>query len=135
VSKIRKRNKQVVRCSGGVGIFYKEKLYHRIQLLNNVGPNVLWIILKAEEGKEGKIYIWVPDECRREKEMVMKALINWARGKTCQNRYELVERKRQYKEIMEKKRKNGKIGMRKILKGLIKSSRATSHVKWLKYVF
>jgi hypothetical protein len=61
----------------------------------------------------------VPDECRRGKEMVMKVLIKWARGKTCENRYESVERKRQYKEIMEKKRKNGKIGMRKILKGFL----------------
>jgi hypothetical protein len=52
VSRIRKRNDQVGRCSGGVGIFYKEKLYQRIQLLNNVGPNVLWIILKADEGKD-----------------------------------------------------------------------------------
>jgi hypothetical protein len=61
----------------------------------------------------------VPDECRREREMVMKALIKWARGKTCENRYELVERKRQYKEIMEKKRKNGKIGMRKKIKSCL----------------
>jgi hypothetical protein len=28
-------------------------------LLNNVGPNVLWVILKADEGKEGKICIGV----------------------------------------------------------------------------
>jgi hypothetical protein len=55
VSKIRKRNEQVGRCSGRVGIFYREKLYQRIQLLNNVRPNVLRIILKAEEGKEGNI--------------------------------------------------------------------------------
>jgi hypothetical protein len=38
-----------------VGIFYKEKLYQRVQLLNNVGPNGLWIILKIDEGKEGKV--------------------------------------------------------------------------------
>jgi hypothetical protein len=59
VSRIRKANDQVGRCSGGVGIFYKEKLYPRVQLLNNVGPNVLWIILKADEGKEGKVCIGV----------------------------------------------------------------------------
>jgi hypothetical protein len=52
VSRIRKISDQVHRCSGGVGIFYKEKLYPRVQLLNNVGPNVLWIILKADEGKD-----------------------------------------------------------------------------------
>jgi hypothetical protein len=57
VSKVRKRNDQIGRCSGGVGMFYKEKLYQRVQLLNNVGTNVLWIILKADEGKEGRICI------------------------------------------------------------------------------
>jgi hypothetical protein len=30
VSKIRKRNDQIGTCSGGVGIFYKEKLYQRV---------------------------------------------------------------------------------------------------------
>jgi hypothetical protein len=43
----------------GVGIFYKEKLYQKVQLLNNVGPNGLWIILKTDEGKEGKVCIGV----------------------------------------------------------------------------
>jgi hypothetical protein len=38
---------------------------------------------------------WYSDECRRGKEMVMKALNKWTKGKTCENRYELVERKRQ----------------------------------------
>jgi hypothetical protein len=59
VSRIRKRNYQSGRCSGGVGLFYKEKLYQRVQLLNNVGPNGLWIILKTDEGKEGKVCIGV----------------------------------------------------------------------------
>jgi exonuclease III len=59
VSRIRKRNVQIGRCSSGVGIFYKEKLYQRVQLLNNVGTNVLWIILKADEGKEGRTGIGV----------------------------------------------------------------------------
>jgi hypothetical protein len=59
VSRIRKINDQVGRCSGGVRIFYKEKLYPRVRLLNNVGPNVLWIILKADKGNEGKIHTGV----------------------------------------------------------------------------
>jgi hypothetical protein len=33
VSKLRKRNDQTGRCSGRVGIFYKEKLYRRVQVL------------------------------------------------------------------------------------------------------
>jgi hypothetical protein len=37
--------------------------------------------------------------------MVMKALNKWIRGKSCENRYELVERKRQYKEIKEIEKK------------------------------
>jgi hypothetical protein len=59
VSRIIKRNDQSGRCSGGVGIFYKEKLYQRVQLLNNVAPNGLWIILKTDKGKEGKVCIRV----------------------------------------------------------------------------
>jgi hypothetical protein len=59
VSKIRKRNNQTGRCSGGVAIFYKEKLYQRVQLLNNVGTNILWMISKADEGKVGRICIGV----------------------------------------------------------------------------
>jgi hypothetical protein len=39
VSTIRKRNDQTGRSSGAVGLFYKEKLYLRVQLLNNVGAN------------------------------------------------------------------------------------------------
>jgi hypothetical protein len=56
VSRKRKRNDQVGRCSGDVGIFYKEKLYQRVQLLNNVGPNVLWIIWKQTKGKREDMY-------------------------------------------------------------------------------
>jgi hypothetical protein len=48
---------------------------------------------------------WHSDECRRGKEMVMKALNKWIRKKTCENSFELVERKRQYKEIMDKEMK------------------------------
>jgi hypothetical protein len=48
---------------------------------------------------------WYLDECRGGKEMVMKALNKWARGKTCKNRYKLVKRKGQYKEITEKEKK------------------------------
>jgi hypothetical protein len=59
VPRIRKKNDQVGRCSSGVGIFYKEKLYHRVQLLNNVGLNVLWIIMKADKGKEERICVGV----------------------------------------------------------------------------
>jgi hypothetical protein len=59
MSRIRKINDQSGRCSGGVGIFYKEKLYQRVQLLNNVGPNGLWIISKTDAGKEGKLCIGV----------------------------------------------------------------------------
>jgi hypothetical protein len=32
MSKVRKINDQIGRCSSGVGIFYKEKLYQRVQL-------------------------------------------------------------------------------------------------------
>jgi hypothetical protein len=46
---IRQRNDQIGRCSGGVGIFYKEKLYQMVQLLINIGTNVLWMILKVDE--------------------------------------------------------------------------------------
>jgi hypothetical protein len=48
---------------------------------------------------------WYSDECSRGKEMVMKTLNKWTRGMICENRYELLERKRQYKEIMEKENK------------------------------
>jgi hypothetical protein len=37
--------------------------------------------------------------------MVMKALNKWTREMTYNNRYELMERKRQYKEIMGKEKK------------------------------
>jgi hypothetical protein len=55
MSKLR-RNEQIGGCSGGVGIFYKEKLYQRIQVLNNVETNVMWTNLKADEGKRKNIY-------------------------------------------------------------------------------
>jgi hypothetical protein len=59
-----------------------------------------------KRGNESKDWRgWYSDECRRGKKMVMQALNKWTREKTCKNRYELVERKRQYKEIMEKEKK------------------------------
>jgi hypothetical protein len=69
-------------------------------MLRNAG----WQMEKR--GNEGKDWRgWNSDECKRGKEMVMKALNKWTRGNTCENRYELVERKRQYKEIMKKEKK------------------------------
>jgi hypothetical protein len=35
----------------------------------------------------------------------MKALNKWIRENTCENRYELVETKRQYKKTMDKEKK------------------------------
>jgi hypothetical protein len=59
-------------------------------MLRNVG----WQVEKR--GKEGKYCRgWYTDVCRRGKEMVMKALNKWTRGNTCENRYELVERKKE----------------------------------------
>jgi hypothetical protein len=43
--------------------------------------------------------------CRRGKKVIMKALNKWKRKRTCANRYELVETKRHYKEIMENEKK------------------------------
>jgi hypothetical protein len=69
-------------------------------MLRNVG----WQMeMRGKEGKDWRDRY--SDECRRGKEMVMKTLNKWTKGKTCENRYELVERKRQYKEIMEKEKK------------------------------
>jgi hypothetical protein len=68
-------------------------------MLRNVG----WQM--EMRGNERKYWRgWYSGECRRGKEIVMKALNKWTRGMTCENRYELVERKRQYKEIMEKEK-------------------------------
>jgi hypothetical protein len=46
-------------CSGGAGIFYKEKLYQRVHTLNNVETNAMWVILKADDGKEERLVIGV----------------------------------------------------------------------------
>jgi hypothetical protein len=69
-------------------------------MLRNIG----WQMEKR--GNERKDWRgWYSNECRRGKEMIMKALNKWTREMTCKNRYKLVERKRQSKEIMEKKKK------------------------------
>jgi hypothetical protein len=45
VTKLRKRSEQIgrkdVRCCSGVGMFYKDKIYQRVQVLNNVEKNDL----------------------------------------------------------------------------------------------
>jgi hypothetical protein len=96
----------------------RREIKNAVRVLSDMLRNVAWQMEKR--GNEGKDWRgWYSDECRRGKEMVMKALNKWARGKTCENRYELVERKGQYKEIMGKEKKNGKIGMQIILKACL----------------
>jgi hypothetical protein len=91
----------------------RREIENAIKVLSDKLKNVGWQMEKM--GNEGRDWSgWYSDEWRRGREMVMKALSKWTRGKSCENRYELVERKRQYKEIMEIEKKNGKIGMRMI---------------------
>jgi hypothetical protein len=52
VCKLRKKNGQIGRFSGSGVTFYKEKLYHWVQMLNNIGINAMWVILKADNGKD-----------------------------------------------------------------------------------
>jgi hypothetical protein len=73
-------------------------------VLNDNAENIGWQMERmCNERKDWRS--WYSDECRRGKEMVMNALNKWIREKTCENRHELVERKRQYKEIMDKEKK------------------------------
>jgi hypothetical protein len=91
------------------------------------------IVFSCNRGNEGKDWrAWYSDECRRGKEMVMKAFNKWTRGKTCENRYELVERKRQYKEIMEKEKKKWQDKNVDNTKMLLRKKGCTAIVGWNK---
>jgi hypothetical protein len=77
----------------------RREIENAISVLSDMLKNVGWQM--ERRGNEGRDWRgWYSGECRRGKEMVMKALTKWTRGKSCENRYELVERKRQYKEII-----------------------------------
>jgi hypothetical protein len=55
-----------MRGSGGVAIMYKEKLCQRIQVLNKLGTNALWAILKMKEEVERKVGLGISDNSPRE---------------------------------------------------------------------
>jgi hypothetical protein len=86
----------------GVEYFvYRREIGSAVRVLNCMLRSVGSIRWQMEKrGNERDNWkVWHSDECRRGKEMVMKALNKWTGGKTWKNRFKLVKRKRQCKEI------------------------------------
>jgi hypothetical protein len=81
----------------------RKEVESAIRVLNDMLRNIGWQMESMDERKDWRG--WYSEECTRGKEMVMKKLNNWTRQKTCENRYELVENKRQYKKITDKEKK------------------------------
>jgi hypothetical protein len=61
----------------------RREIENAIRVLSNMLKNVGCQIEKR--GNEGRDWrSWYSDECRRGKEMVIKALNKWTRGKPCE---------------------------------------------------
>jgi hypothetical protein len=72
---------------------FRREIGSAVRVLNDMLRSIGWQTEKR--GNERKDWRgWYSDECRRGKEMVMKALNKWTRETTCENTYKLVERKR-----------------------------------------
>jgi hypothetical protein len=74
-------------------------------MMNNLGGQMR---RRGEENNSWKG--WYPDECKKGKEKVMKAINKWNKEKTCKNRYKIVEAEN-YKKKWRWKEKYGRIKM------------------------
>jgi hypothetical protein len=59
INKSRKRRENLGRCSGVVAILYGERLHDKIKMIRNTMNDVIWMILKTDEGKQEKVCIGV----------------------------------------------------------------------------
>jgi hypothetical protein len=59
INKSRKKRENLGRCLGGVAILYRERLHDKVKMIRNTMNDVIWIILKMDEGKQEKVCIGV----------------------------------------------------------------------------
>jgi hypothetical protein len=50
-------------CSGVAAILYRERLHDKIKMIRNTMNDVIWMILKTDEGKQEKVCIKLVNHC------------------------------------------------------------------------